>query len=345
MKFDVVITTYNRPQSINRLVTQLLNDESGHLEHIIVVDSSEHLNVTDYSLGSNCKYIRSSHKNQPYQRYLGYHLCKAEAILYLDDDMELLSSNTFDIIQKSFIKSGAIAINLLFTNDNKFLEKNDKSAFNQLYSNPNSVIKLGRWITGYPVIKNNTYWRCGIKGKRISGKPIEYVSGGAFVVKRAFVYNDFNTQLFDLYNHKLGKGEDGIMGYTLSKHGLVYSEPKVLFYHNDQEDSTYTQNHIVFGRRVAYSRLYLSLEYARLNKLSYSLTIVHYHYYMLWRTFGLISNLFVKRTKSLKEQLIGTLAGWKRSLFFSRRDLEEVNLYWKNEVLSDLNNSRFKNSQ
>ena len=60
MKFDVIIATYNRKESLSVLVNQLL--ECSKLpENIIIVDSSETINEEIKNL-SLVKYIKTNHK-------------------------------------------------------------------------------------------------------------------------------------------------------------------------------------------------------------------------------------------------------------------------------------------
>ena len=87
MKFDVIIATCNRKESLMILVSQLLSC-SKLPENIIVVDSSETINQ-DIKKINLVKYIQSSHKNQPYQRYVGFLSASCEILIYLDDDMRL----------------------------------------------------------------------------------------------------------------------------------------------------------------------------------------------------------------------------------------------------------------
>ena len=91
MSLDVVICTYNRPQKVVELITQL-QDCIIAPSQIIVVDSSDKTN-TDLRNKSGIKYIQSNHKNQPYQRFLGVNQSTSEYILFLDDDMEILDEH------------------------------------------------------------------------------------------------------------------------------------------------------------------------------------------------------------------------------------------------------------
>jgi hypothetical protein len=172
--------------------------------------------------------------------------------------------------------------------------------------------KAINWFTAYPYLNPGVFGLCGVRGPQPSeGGKTTFVSGGAFAARRSVLYENFNFLLFDLYDQKLGKGEDAITGYTLSKQGKVVYNSKLLFYHNDQKDSAYSIDHFSFARRVAFSRKYLSLEKARLDGSSMAFAKLHYHWYMIWRVSGLLVNCAISRTKARKSILTGTLRGWK----------------------------------
>ena len=83
MKFDVIIATYNREESLKILVNHILKC-SKLPENIIIVDSSDFENrgIKNKSL---VKYQHTKHKNQPFQRYLGFLLSKSDILVYFDD--------------------------------------------------------------------------------------------------------------------------------------------------------------------------------------------------------------------------------------------------------------------
>ena len=71
---SIIICTYNRPNIVVKLIS-LLRKQTIDPNEIIVVDSSDTLNKS-LADDNDIKYIQSSHKNQPYQRYLGF-LCSS----------------------------------------------------------------------------------------------------------------------------------------------------------------------------------------------------------------------------------------------------------------------------
>ena len=335
--FDVVITTNNRAESVKILVEQILK-HSLLPEKIIIVDSSieEDLTILKYD---RVKYIRSSHANQPYQRYVGYLASQSPLLVYLDDDMEIADDHAFTKTIGRFEKSNIVGLAINFVNDNEFLQqKVPKSKFSSSTGFKKTLLNLLKTMSGQVKLEDGQYWYNGLKGSQPkSGGSTEWFSGGAFAVKREYLYKNFNFKLFDIYEGGLGKGEDGIIGYTLSRKGRLEFEPKILFIHNDKKDSTYTQNFFSFSRRVIYSRLYLSYEFSRLSGRSLWKASAYYHWYVFWRIIGVMTNQILSYQNSRKEMLRGYWAGWKQA-WKSQKELKQYkdDSCWKKEAENDI---------
>jgi glycosyltransferase involved in cell wall biosynthesis len=323
MKIDVIIATSDRPLIMLELVKSLIKNTL--IEKIIVVDSSSQ-NVSKLLLKEyffKVHYVFSHRKNQPYQRYLGYTVSTSEILLFLDDDMEIAEASFVERITETFSNKqvGAIAINFKDKHSNTSLSMVPKSILN-------SEIKVKQalnWFTGYPSLKEGVLGLCGVRGKQpVKGGTTQLIGGGAFAVLHKNIYINFNFQLFDLYDKKVGKGEDVILGYTLHKVAKIYYLPFLLFYHNDNSNSNYAANHELFAKRVIYSRLYLSLEKCRLDNSNFNFTYLHYHWFTLWRILGLVVNWFVRPSKARREILIGSLYGWGASFTFKFRFIKTI---------------------
>lgn len=336
--FDVLITTNNRAQSIQTLVEQILKHERSP-EKIIIVDSSVEKNLAIQKY-DKVDYIHSSHANQPYQRYVGYLASKSPLIVYLDDDMEIADENAFEKIVCRFEESNIVGLAINFVNDNEFLnQKVPKSKFAFSVKSKKSLLNLFKILSGQVELETGKYWYNGLKGSQPqNGGQTEWFSGGAFAVSRKVLYKNFNFKLFDLYEKGLGKGEDGIMGYTLSKLGTLEFESEILFIHNDKKDSTYTQNFFSFSQRVIYSRLYLSYEFCRLSSRPLWKATVYYHWYVFWRVVGMVINQILSYQESRKEMLRGYLSGWKLVLMSQKKlkRYQDKN-YWHREAEYDIN--------
>ena len=335
-KIDIVIATYNRKDALALLVKSLM--ELGDVIYrIIVVDSSDEEDMAVKAL-EKVTYIRSSHANQPYQRYVGYLASSAEIIIFLDDDMEILDKNCCRKVQDAFADDSVVGVAINFENVNEFL--NDKLPKSKL-GNPAHVTGLKKVIkafTGYPYLKEGEFWLCGVRGKQPgAGGNTKWVQGGAFAVRKDALYRNFNFALFDLFEKKMGMGEDVILGFTLSRLGKLLYLPDRLFLHNDRKDSTYTLDIQSYGKRVAYSRLYLSMEYCRLTGKPNVLAISHFLWCVSWRLLGMGINCLVDSTPERKSLFRGYAAGAMSSLK-DRGILSRYNdgSFWKSEADNDL---------
>ena len=309
MKIDIIICTYNRPQKVLELVVQL-KPFSNEFNSIIIVDSSDAFNdeLNNYE---QVVYLRSGHKNQPYQRWLGYDYSKADILIFLDDDMEVADPDFFKIIVQSFQNSAVSGIAINF--EDKHTDTALAAIPRSILFKKKSVLKnIIGWLSGYPVLPAGKLGLCGVRGRQpINGGVTQWLSGGAFAARKNCLFQNFNFQLFDLFQQKIGMGEDAIIGYGLSKQGILLYQPALLFYHNDQRDSAYSVDHFAYAKRVIFSRLYLSLEKTRLDKKSYAVAYLHYHWYVLWRIAGLFVNYSIKKNPVKNKILNGSIAGWK----------------------------------
>ena len=342
---SIVVCTYNRFEKINNLISSLFN-QSIIPSEIIVVDSSD-IENEELKNHSTVIYLRSSHKNQPYQRYLGFLKSKSDYILFLDDDMEPESPEIVDVLTSQIINVPelvGIAIN--------FKDKYKESSLSQIpttiFPKEGYVSTFLRSLTGYIKLSDGKLGYCGLRGNQPKdGGYTEWVSGGAFLAKRSELYLNFNFQLFDLFDQKMGMGEDVILGYTLSKRGKIYFYPQILFWHNDLNDSSYSLDHKSFSQRVLFSRLYLAIEVARLRKKSKYFSKIFFYWFTLWRIFGLISNYFLSReNKIIKEDILkGAFKGLVKSFSFKFDRDNSCKNYWINEATKDLkiNESNFSN--
>ncbi|MEZ5045881.1 MAG: glycosyltransferase [Chitinophagaceae bacterium] len=328
MKLDVIITTYNRAAHCLALVKSLLHEAEVH--QVIIVDAGE----KEYKPLGHIKevLIRSKHKNQPYQRYLGYRKSQADLLLYLDDDMEIIERDWYSIIKKYFTDNQVVAINIPFKNVNSFLDELPSSAWNKTPW----IKKLKGYLTGYPVAKPNSYIYCGIRGARIANQPIAFLSGGSFAVKKEAMYINFNFQLFDLYEKRMGKGEDGILGYSLSKLGHIGALDKQLFLHNDFKDSSYSVNHFEFNKKVLFSRKYLTFEYYRLLKNSTGLSNFRFNHYAIFRIIASALAYIISPNDKNKLLFKGNKEGFSLSKKFRFKFDTNINNYWQAEATNEL---------
>lgn len=337
-KFDVIITTYNREESLKILIQNILK-QSLIPENVIVVDSSAEEN-TDVQKIDKVLYIRSSHGNQPYQRYLGKKISQNDILIFMDDDMRILENDTFKKIIKIFETSNIIGIQPNFTNTNEFL--NDKLPKSKFKIKSKRLFHFVKTLTGFYVPKDGKLSYCGIRGKKPNDNGfVEYFNGGIFSVKKDFIFTDkFNPYLFTMFENKIGMGEDTILGFEASRYGKILYIEESMFLHDDQKDSTYALDTFSYGRRVAFSRLFLSNEYLDIQNRNKLLSLLHYQWYMLFRVIGMSLNILLSNKREENKNLLkGYFAGWIKTYtnFFSIMKKDKSN-YWEDEVNNDLSN-------
>jgi glycosyltransferase involved in cell wall biosynthesis len=332
-RIDIIITTYNRAEKVRRLVQQLLDLRDNNID-IIIVDSSEESHSNSYN-NTEVKYLFSSHQNQPYQRFLGYQASKAEILVFLDDDMELLDNEFHKKILNVFEDDSIKGIAIKFTDKNEITSLS-KLPTSKIFIN-NRLKSIKNWLTGTPALGTGKYGLCGNKGRQPEGGGnTEWVSGGAFAARREALFKNFNFQLFDIFEDHLGMGEDGIIGYGISRIGRVAYYDELFFLHDDQGNSAYSTKLLSFARRVAFSRKYLSIEKKRLDSGWIWAGKVHYHYYMFWRIMGYFANTLFGKEDKWREILRGSLEGWERTFSYKFNKPAKAEKFWRSEAWQDL---------
>tara|TARA_B100001057_G_scaffold499899_1_gene612391 strand:+ start:1015 stop:2037 length:1023 start_codon:yes stop_codon:yes gene_type:complete len=337
ISIDIIICTYNREVKVNSLIDDIISKKRLlNYNDLIVVDSSENINCY-LQKNNSLKYLRSSQKNQLYQRFLGVSFSKSNFVFFLDDDMEIIDEM---ILSKS--KDFIMNNNEISAIGYRFIEKNENASLNNIpTSSFNFLNKFKNLLTGYPSPSAGKLGWCGVRGKveDFEKNPpflSEYISGGAFLAKREKLFENFNFQLMDIFNDRLGMGEDTILGYGLSKSGKVFLWNEISFFHNDQNNSVYASNIFNYSLKVLFSRLYLSLEKNRIDCKNLFLPKLHYHYYSFFRLFGYLLNYFLNPCEERLLLLKGSFKGYfmSFSLFFKYQSKNEK---WEEIVSKDLN--------
>jgi glycosyltransferase involved in cell wall biosynthesis len=302
-EIDVVIATYNRPQKVLALVNEI-NNIKDIPKKIIVVDSSD-IHNNELLKVSNVIYITSRHKNQPFQRLLGSQYSTSEYILFIDDDMKLINKNLFENISDSFSKPEIIAISLYWENKDDKESSLYKLTANVKKKKSNSDIK--KLLTFYPNPKIGKVGFCGIRGDYPSKSGyLEFLSGGAFVIKKDLFFINNNFQMLDLHEKQIGKGEDTLIGLSLINYGKIYFEKRIDFLHDDDGYTNYGNSFRQFHKIFIFSRLFLSLENQRIKGKSLLISKI---YFFLFSIMRIIPNLFLFYNKNNREVLIGMIQG------------------------------------
>ncbi len=337
----MVIPTLRRYNSLLTLITDL-NTKACYIDEIIIVDSTDDHEFNKLSSYDKVKHYRTTHKNGLYQRYVGSIIAKNSWILFLDNDMEILSSSLFDELPELLNSKSltGIAISFKDKHDNTTLNKIPKAI---LSLKNKHLIKIKGIITGYPELPVGKYGFCGLRGPQPSTySNTQWLGGGAFIANKNIVFKSFNFQFMDLFEHKLGMGEDPLIGFMLSLNGDLMYYPKVTFLHNDQNDSSYSVDLYSYSKRVIFSRLFLSREKSRLTKKPQIIGIVFYLWYSTFRIFGLLANALFKRKKVDILMLKGALSGWVKSFIFNYRYSESDTIRWKELAINEIQKNKLE---
>lgn len=338
MKFDGIVATYNRHEAVVNLVHTLLKCDPAFTS-IIVCDSSDNLNQALVGL-DRVVYIHSNHKNQPYQRYLGFMLSRSEYLVYFDDDMEIVDLSFLSIFEQKFKDQDLVGIQpkMENLNDNSTIIVRE-SLFSKFWQIDHWLTNSIRWMTLYPRLDNGKWWYCGLRGSKPDNHEcrLEWLSGWAFAAKRTALFKNINFQLFDLFESKIGMGEDLLIGHCLSKIGTVIYIPELLFLHNDRRNSNYTPDHFSFGKRTMFSRYFLSREYARLNDEPSIKASGIFWYYAFFRITGMMINLIFHHTRADVELFKGTVSGILSLFTFKYKT--DRDSFWMREIFNNIKNA------
>lgn len=324
MKIDIVITTYNRPSNVTALVHQLIDNVPG-INEIIVVDSSDEHNLKLKS-GQDVVYVHSSHKNQPYQRYLGLGKSSAEWVFFLDDDLEIIDYNFLNTFEQAIKRDPeVVGIGSIIDFPDALSKQKSK------------LIQLILWFTGEPIAKPGNLSLFGELGdyKNEEVFETEALSGGCMMLKRAIVMPLFSDILFSLFEKRWGMGEDKYLSFKASQQGKLQLLTTPVVSHPPIE-STYFLNPTDFQARVLYSRLWLALLIGKSRGFSSLRIHVQFYYYAFWRLSVSFFKFLIGRQNSLA-RFKGNILALERSFRFGfDPKLLTPDINWHSEILNDL---------
>jgi len=287
--FDIVIATCDRHKSLKKLIGQIF-DCSNLPRNLYIVDSSDQKLEFPRNY-SNVEYIHSPVKNQPLQRYIGFTMTQSEIVVFLDDDVRITDKSCFDKILKEYKNPNVYGVQPSIKYQHVFFDSKIPSSPLRRGSKKNTLLGFLKALSGNPTIPKGKFWLAGLRSSLPSDKGyIEWFNGPVFSARKKFLYLGFNFNLFELYNLGLGKGEDAILGFTLSRIGSIKFQQENTFLHEDQEDSKYSKNLFVFYKRMSFSRMYLSFEYSRQKPFPFVVAFLHYNLYIIGRLITLMLN-------------------------------------------------------
>lgn len=331
MTFDVVITSYNRPEQVLVLAQQVLECTLTP-NQLIIVDSSD-MPHSEMARMSNVNYIRSSHKNQPYQRLLGVMTSNANIIIFLDDDLNIIRSDIFETLLKGFADPGIVGVSVGFDHQNPL----EKELNAPLWNGQSKLSKMIWQLTGAPHVDPGNVSRLGLVGaKPASQGHIQTFNGANMAFRRAAAIKSIPTDLLALYERKLGKGEDKVISMLASQYGKLLYNPEIFLSH-PPNDSSYFQNHRSFAAKVAYSRLYLSRIYARVFQKPMWKEYIAYYWFTLWRWGIAVFSWILSPSSGRKDKFLGIWDGLQLAIQLpqhSSRLTPDIN--WEADLQRDL---------
>lgn len=334
MSFDLVISTYNRPFEVLRLVNEILKCDP-FPKKIIVVDSSEDSNVFIPPV-PNVLHIRSSHKNQPYQRLLGAAASESDVVVFFDDDLIILNENIFKILLDAFKCPDVVGSTVAIDYHSAIQGNFDPPVLSQ----KNAFSRFLLTLTGVPCPKLGRASRLGVFGGRPKDRQsIDFFYGPCMSFRKSIIEEIIPIDLLSMYEIKLGKGEDKIISMMASQRGLLIYNPTICLLHLPNE-STYYQNHYNFSRKVTYSRLYLSKIFALIAKRPFWLEFIFFSYFSIWRILIGAVSLLIRPSRSRIKKLYGLVSGFYLALVLPQRSKKltpEIN--WYSELVNDLQNA------
>ncbi len=225
MQFEVIICTYNRPIQVLNLINQI-GTSSLLPSTIIVVDSSDEIN-DELPLIPTVKYVRSSHKNQPYQRCLGYLLATQEWIVFMDDDLVFLEGDFFRDISEKIEKHDIAGISVGIDYQSIIQKK-----VNTSYNSSTIFFKVVNFLSGVPFRKPGQMYYAGLAGSLPDEEGnVQYFQGPLMVFKRASLVNSFDFVLFSLFEKHLAMGEDKAISMSVGLRNTLLYLPKKYFRH------------------------------------------------------------------------------------------------------------------
>lgn len=332
MTFDLVITTYNRPNEVHRLVNQALDCYPAP-DHIIVVDSSDEVHPYLQNI-DKVRYIRSSHKNQPYQRLLGAMVsANTDIIVFMDDDLSIIRNNIFEQLLNEFNNPSICGVSVGFNHENLIKKKLDIP----IWTENNYFTKVFSRFTGVPKANSGEVKRLGIVGPKPKVQDFVHTFSGAIMAFRRDVgIKSIPEDLLALYERKLGKGEDKIISMLASQYGKLLYLPE-LYLNHPPNDSNYFQNNCSFARKVTYSRLYHSNIFAAVCQKPKWKEYIIFYYFSFWRLLISFFSLLLHPSRNRKNKVLGVLQGiWLTFTLPQKARYLTPHINWQTEIQKDL---------
>ncbi|MFA0964678.1 glycosyltransferase family 2 protein [Roseivirga sp. BDSF3-8] len=327
--FDVIICTYNRPKRAQSLISQVLECTPAP-EKIVVVDSTEEQDPSEYArLGPGVTYLKSSHKNQPYQRFLGFQNTVSDVLVFLDDDVKILDQKIFQYMLSAFSQEDVKGACIRVRYENVMHDLLEKKEVKQ-----GRLLDFINKISGVPSPAVGKLGLVGVPGPLPdSDGEVEFFQGTNMAFKREAVEKAFDSRVFSQYEYRIGKGEDKILSFKVASLGkLMFLDREVL--HHPPVETSYFDHSYAYYKRLAYSRYFLTRIWCEERSFPLWLGVLHYYYFMAWRLLIAIGTYVKGRSSGQKEAVKGMWKGVKMA-FSGHKAYRSCSLDWKEEVRKD----------
>ncbi len=328
MQIDLIITTYNRPENVVKLCEEAKNCKPCP-NKIIIVDSSEISNIY-LQHDDNITYIKSSHKNQPYQRYLGSCFSTSDVICYFDDDITILDLQIFEKIKLIYFEN----INVVAVGTKVKYDDNQQKHRSKFF-------KIVSLLTGVPLSKSGEVNIFGQENHFSANNTtnVEVLNGPIMSFRKSIIEELYPSNLLSIFEKRWAMGEDKFISFTASRIGLVYKINNFLVGHPPNK-STYFSNAKDFEARVIYSRLWLAKFIGKSKNHNNILIHLMFGYYLFWRLLitGFNSILL---NKIQFEKFKGNLLGLKRIIRYGFNSQKLTpGIEWNKEIENDIRKNK-----
>ena len=268
---DVIITTYNRPLSVARLVAEV-QACAPCPARIIVVDSSDDENVALLVESARVSYIRARHKNQPYQRYVGLLASGSETVVMLDDDLVVKDFSFLGLLGESVERDGIVGSGVAFSSEGVEAPSLFPSSFGCIRG---PLVRIRNGLR--KPISAGTIDPAGRSGGMPSADgEVQYFPGAVMCFRREVALRLFDERLFSLFEARLGMGEDKAISMRATRFGKLYWCSRRCLEHPPAHTSTYADDPVAFLRKVLVSRYFLASVYGEARGRGRSSVMRHF---------------------------------------------------------------------
>ena len=276
--FALCICTYQRPQLVNQLITDVL---SQYLipEVLVVVDGDSETNdVLDvlqnivFPKDMTVVFIPSNHANLSYQRYLGWIAAmrlQVSFLLYLDDDLRISQQS---VIERIFAYFNKFPDSVGLTTVIEMGEKDELFNAHPILIETKSSQGIFRFfVDRFGSGKNIAPGSLTPSGHRVMPVPVdgktysevEWLRGGVMLYRMSALRKEcFSVDLFALDHIRCGKGEDTYLSRQVMTRGrLLYAHDITIQHPNADLPKTYPVSAYKLAFATAYSRRFLNDHY------------------------------------------------------------------------------------